>query len=35
MSEQQIEAAAQAFADAFNRSESPAVDVAAVGELLD
>ena len=35
MSVQQIEAAAQAFADAFNHSESPAIDVAAVAELLD
>jgi len=35
MSAQQIEAAAQAFADAFNHGESPAVDVAAVAELLD
>jgi ketosteroid isomerase-like protein len=35
MSAQQIEAAAQAFADAFNGAESPAVDVAAVAELLD
>src|SRR5215510_3879704 len=35
MSVQQIEAAAQAFADAFTRSESPAVDMAAVAELLD
>ena len=35
MSVQQIEAAAQAFADAFNRSSSPAIDVAAVAELLD
>ena len=35
MSVQQIEAAAQAFADAFNHGESPAVNVAAVAELLD
>jgi ketosteroid isomerase-like protein len=35
MSVQQIEAAAQAFADAFNRSESPAVDIPALAELLD
>ena len=35
MSVQQIEAAAQAFADAFNHAESPAIDVAAVAELLD
>ena len=35
MSVQQIEAAAQAFADAFNRLDSPAVDVAAVAEMLD
>ena len=35
MSVQQIEAAAQAFADAFNHLESPAIDVAAVAELLD
>jgi ketosteroid isomerase-like protein len=35
MSVQQIEAAAQAFADAFNHVESPAIDVAAVAELLD
>ena len=35
MSVQQIEAVAQAFADAFNHGESPAVDVAAVAELLD
>ena len=35
MSVQQIEAAAHAFADAFNRSESPAFDVAAVAELLE
>jgi ketosteroid isomerase-like protein len=35
MSAQQIEAAAQAFAGAFNGAESPAVDVAAVAELLD
>ena len=35
MSVQQIEAAAQAFADAFNHCESPAVDVAAIAELLD
>jgi ketosteroid isomerase-like protein len=35
MSVQQIEAAAQAFADAFNRSEISAVDVATVAELLD
>ncbi len=35
MSVQQLEAAAQAFADAFNHLESPAIDVAAVAELLD
>ncbi len=35
MSVQQIEAAAEAFADTFNRLESPAVDVAAIAELLD
>ena len=35
MSVQQIEAVAQAFADAFNHGESPAVDVPAVAELLD
>ena len=35
MSVQQIEAVAQAFADAFNHGESPAVDVAAVAALLD
>ena len=35
MSVQQIAAGAQAFADAFNHRESPAVDVAAVAELLD
>ena len=35
MSVQQIEAVAQAFADALNHGESPAVDVAAVAELLD
>ena len=35
MSVQQIEAAAQAFADAFNHCESPAFDVAAVAEMLD
>ena len=35
MSVQQIEAAARAFADAFNGAQSPAVDVAAVAELLD
>ena len=35
MSVQQIEAAAQAFADAFNSEESHAVDFAAVAELLD
>ena len=35
MSAQQIEAAAQAFADAFNGAEGPAIDVAAVAELLD
>ena len=35
MSVQQIAAVAQAFADAFNHGESPAVDVAAVAELLD
>jgi len=33
MSVQEIEAVAQAFADAFNHGESPAVDVAAVAEL--
>ena len=35
MSVQQIEAAAHAFADAFNHVESPVIDVAAVAELLD
>ena len=35
MSVQQIEAAAHAFADAFNHVESPAFDVAAVAEMLD
>ena len=35
MNVQQIEAAAQAFADAFKHAESPAIDVAAVAELLD
>ena len=35
MSVQQLEAAAQAFADAFNPGESPAIDVAAVAELVD
>jgi ketosteroid isomerase-like protein len=35
MSLQQIEAAAQAFADAFNHGESPAFDIPALAELLD
>ena len=35
MSVQQIAAGAHAFADAFTHGESPAVDVAAVAELLD
>jgi ketosteroid isomerase-like protein len=35
MSVQQIEAAAQAFADAFNRFESPAFDIPTLAELLD
>jgi len=35
MSVQQIEAAAQAFADVFNHSQPPAFDVAALAELLD
>ena len=35
MSVQQIEAAAQAFADAFNHCESPVFDVTAVAEMLD
>ena len=35
MSVQQIAAAAQAFADAFNHCERPVFDVAAVAEMLD